>query len=83
MGRPHRLPSGHLSRPLAKAHIQTEPATLMTRRAAWLHDNGQPAGEASNVAKYAAAEAAQGALDAARSTQPRRAGPAVDSRYDE
>ncbi|MFB9821899.1 hypothetical protein [Arthrobacter ramosus] len=30
----------------------------MTRRAAWLHHNGQPAGEASNVAKYAAAEAA-------------------------
>ena len=37
----------------------------MTAKAAWLHDNGQPAGEASNMAKYAAAEAAIAAVDAA------------------
>ena len=37
----------------------------MTAKAAWLHDNGLPAGEASNMAKYAAAEAAIAAVDAA------------------
>ena len=37
----------------------------MTAKAAWLHDHGQPAGEASNMAKYAAAEAALAAVDAA------------------
>jgi alkylation response protein AidB-like acyl-CoA dehydrogenase len=37
----------------------------MTAKAAWLHDHGQPAGEASNMAKYAAAEAALAAIDAA------------------
>lgn len=57
-----------ISHPLAKAHIQTELAALMTRKAAWLHDNGHPAGEASNIAKYAAAEAALAALDAAIQT---------------
>ena len=42
----------------AKAKIETELAALMTHRAAALHDRGLPAGEASNMAKYAAAEAA-------------------------
>ena len=37
----------------------------MTAKAAWLHDQGLPAGEASNMAKYAAAEAAIAAVDAA------------------
>ena len=37
----------------------------MTHRAAWLHDRGLPAGEAANMAKYAAAEAALHAIDAA------------------
>lgn len=32
-------------------------------KAAWLYDEGHPAGEASNIAKYAAAEAAVGAVD--------------------
>jgi alkylation response protein AidB-like acyl-CoA dehydrogenase len=57
-----------LSHPLAKAKIETELAALMTRRAAWQHDHGQPAGESSNMAKYAAAEAALAALDAAIQT---------------
>jgi alkylation response protein AidB-like acyl-CoA dehydrogenase len=50
---------------LAKAKIEVELAALMTARAAWLHDHGEPAGEASNMAKYAAAEAALAATDAA------------------
>jgi alkylation response protein AidB-like acyl-CoA dehydrogenase len=54
-----------VAHPLAQAKIETELAALMTRKAAWLHDNGLPAGEASNMAKYAAAEAALAALDAA------------------
>lgn len=57
-----------LSHPLAKATIETELAALMLRKAAWQHDNGVPAGEASNMAKYAAAEAALGAIDAAIQT---------------
>jgi hypothetical protein len=54
-----------VSHPLAKAKIHVELAALMTAKAAWLHDNGLPAGEASNMAKYAAAEAAIEAVDAA------------------
>jgi alkylation response protein AidB-like acyl-CoA dehydrogenase len=54
-----------LAHPLAKAKIETELAGLMTRKAAWLHDHGLPAGEASNMAKYAAAEAAIAAVDQA------------------
>lgn len=54
-----------VSHALAKATIEVELAALMTARAAWLHANGHPAGEAANMAKYAAAEAAQGAVDAA------------------
>ena len=54
-----------VAHPLAQAKIETELAALMTQKAAWLHDRGLPAGEASNMAKYAAAEAALAALDAA------------------
>lgn len=54
-----------VSHPLARAKIQVELAALMTAKAAWLHDQGLPAGEASNMAKYAAAEAATAAVDAA------------------
>jgi alkylation response protein AidB-like acyl-CoA dehydrogenase len=54
-----------VSHPLAKAKIETELAALMTRQAAWQHDHGVPAGESANMAKYAAAEAALAALDAA------------------
>jgi alkylation response protein AidB-like acyl-CoA dehydrogenase len=57
-----------VSHPLAKAKIETELAALMTRQAAWQHDHGLPAGESSNMAKYAAAEAAIAAVDAAIQT---------------
>jgi alkylation response protein AidB-like acyl-CoA dehydrogenase len=54
-----------IAHPLAQAKIETELAALMTHKAAWLHDHGLPAGEAANMAKYAAAEAALHALDVA------------------
>ncbi|MDR0345882.1 MAG: acyl-CoA dehydrogenase family protein [Nocardiopsaceae bacterium] len=54
-----------IAHPLAKAKIETELAGLMTRKAAWLHDHGRPAGEAANMAKYAAGEAAIAAVDQA------------------
>src|SRR3984957_10008090 len=54
-----------ISHALAKAKIEVEAAALLTAKAAWLHDHGEPAGEASNMAKYAAAEAALAAVDAA------------------
>lgn len=57
-----------ISHALAKAKIEIELAALMTDKAAWLHDNDQSAGEASNMAKYAAAEAASAAVDAAIQT---------------
>jgi alkylation response protein AidB-like acyl-CoA dehydrogenase len=57
-----------VSHPLAAAAVDVELARLMTEKAAWLHDNGKPAGEASNMAKYAAAEAALKALDASIQT---------------
>lgn len=57
-----------VAHPLAEAKIAVELAALMTAKAAWLHDNGLPAGEASNMAKYAAAEASLQAIDAAIQT---------------
>ncbi|MCV7054322.1 acyl-CoA dehydrogenase family protein [Mycolicibacterium gilvum] len=57
-----------ISHPLAKAKIEVDLAAMMTAKAAWLYDNGLPAGEASNMAKYAAAEAAVGAVDHAIQT---------------
>ena len=56
-----------LAHPLAHAAIQVELARLMTSKAAWLYDTGDDAaaGEAANMAKYAAAEAALAALDQA------------------
>ena len=56
-----------LAHPLAHAAIQVELARLMATKAAWLYDTGADtaAGEAANMAKYAAAEAALAALDQA------------------
>ncbi|MCG8383403.1 MAG: acyl-CoA/acyl-ACP dehydrogenase [Gammaproteobacteria bacterium] len=51
--------------PLAMAKTEIELASLMGRKAAWQFDQGLPAGEASNMAKYAAAEAGIHAVDAA------------------
>ncbi len=50
---------------LARAAVDVELARLMTAKAAWLYDGGRPAGEAANMAKYAAANAAVAAVDAA------------------
>jgi alkylation response protein AidB-like acyl-CoA dehydrogenase len=57
-----------VAHPLARAKIETELAGLMIRKACWQHDHGEPAGEASNMAKYAAAEASIAAADAAMQT---------------
>jgi alkylation response protein AidB-like acyl-CoA dehydrogenase len=58
-----------VSHPLAQAKIELELARLMTRKAAALYDAGAPgAGEASNMAKYAAAEAAIKCVDQAIQT---------------
>ncbi len=52
-----------LAHPLAIAKIEVELARLMTQKAAWANDAGIDAGEAANMAKYSAAEAALRALD--------------------
>ncbi|MEU8824230.1 acyl-CoA dehydrogenase family protein [Streptomyces sp. NPDC048636] len=54
-----------IAHPLAQAHIEIELARLMTAKAAYLYDGGDDAaaGEAANMAKYAAAEAAVKAVD--------------------
>ncbi|MBY8863430.1 acyl-CoA/acyl-ACP dehydrogenase [Nocardia sp. CA2R105] len=52
-----------ISHPLAKAKIEVDLAAMMTVKAAWLYQNGLPAAEAANIAKYAAAEAAISAAD--------------------
>ena len=52
-----------LAHPMAQAKIEVELARLMTMKAAWLFDHGRDAGEAANMAKYAAAEAAMAAID--------------------
>ena len=57
-----------IAHPLAKAKIEVEQARLMTCKAAWLYDQGLDAGEAANMAKYAAAEAGLVALDQAIQT---------------
>ena len=57
-----------IAHPLAAAKIDVELARLMTAKAAWLYDQGEDAGEASNMAKYAAAEAGLRALDQAIQT---------------
>jgi alkylation response protein AidB-like acyl-CoA dehydrogenase len=57
-----------IAHPLAKAKIEVEQARLMTSKAAWLYDQGLDAGEAANIAKYAAAEAGLAALDQAIQT---------------
>nr|WP_205627079.1 acyl-CoA dehydrogenase family protein [Sandaracinus amylolyticus] len=57
-----------IAHPLARACIQMELAKLMTQKAAWLHDAGKDAGEASNMARLSAADAAIESLDAAIQT---------------
>ncbi len=54
--------------PLAEAHMQLHAASLVIREAAWRYDNGLPAGEAANTAKFLAAEAGFFAADRALQT---------------
>ena len=56
-----------IAHPLAQAHIDLELAKLMTQKASQLYDIGDDtaAGEAANMAKYAAAEANIRAVDQA------------------
>ncbi|GAA2950680.1 acyl-CoA dehydrogenase family protein [Streptomyces enissocaesilis] len=56
-----------IAHPLAQVHIELELARLMTQKAARLYDEGDDlgAGEAANMAKYAAAEACVKAVDQA------------------
>jgi alkylation response protein AidB-like acyl-CoA dehydrogenase len=59
-----------IAHPLAQSSIEIELARLMTQKAAALYDAGddEAAGEAANMAKYAAAEAACDAVDRAVQT---------------
>ena len=57
-----------VAHPLAKSYIEVQLARLMNARAAELLDAGKDAGEAANMAKYAAGEACLGALDNAIQT---------------
>jgi acyl-CoA dehydrogenase len=43
--------------PIAQAHAAIEAADLVRYKAAWLYDEGRPAGAEANMAKYLAAEA--------------------------
>ncbi|MEV6128236.1 acyl-CoA dehydrogenase family protein [Streptomyces violaceusniger] len=56
-----------IAHPLAQAHIELELARLMMAKAAYLYDTGDDAGagEAANMAKYAAGEATVKAVDQA------------------
>jgi alkylation response protein AidB-like acyl-CoA dehydrogenase len=54
-----------IAHPLARAHVLLEASRLLTARAAALFDAGLDAGEASNIAKVCASDAASAALDAA------------------
>lgn len=56
-----------ISHPLAQNHIEVELAKLMMQKAATLYDSGDDVGaaEAANMAKYAAAEASNRAVDQA------------------
>lgn len=54
-----------IAHPLAEAKIQLEAARLLVAKAAALHDAGLPAGEASNMAKFSAAEAGVRCVDQA------------------
>lgn len=59
-----------IAHPLARSHVELELARLMMQKAAVLYDGGDDAGagEAANMAKYAAAEASIAAVDTAVQT---------------
>jgi acyl-CoA dehydrogenase len=66
-GRPIGQNQG-ISFPLAEAHARLGAAELAIRQASWRIDEGLPAGEQANLAKYLAAEAGFAAADAAVQT---------------
>ena len=66
-GRPIGAHQG-IAHPLAAAKVAVEAARLLTAKACWEYDAGLDAGEASNMAKFAAADAAALALDQAIQT---------------
>jgi alkylation response protein AidB-like acyl-CoA dehydrogenase len=57
-----------VAHPLARAHVAVELARLMNQKACALHGSGRDCGAEANMAKFAAAEAAAAALDAAIQT---------------
>ena len=57
-----------IAHPLAECHVGIELGRMATARSAQLFDAGEPAGEAANIAKFAASEAALKALDQAIQT---------------
>lgn len=57
-----------VAHPLAESHIAVELGRMATVRSAELFDAGESAGEAANIAKFAASEAALKALDQAIQT---------------
>jgi alkylation response protein AidB-like acyl-CoA dehydrogenase len=66
-GRPIGAHQG-IAHPLAEAYVQVELARLMTTKASTLYDADRDAGEASNIAKLAAADASLLAFDRAIQT---------------
>lgn len=54
--------------PLAALWCRLEAANLLTFKAAWLYDQGQPCGAEANAAKYLGAEAGYAAADQAMQT---------------
>jgi acyl-CoA dehydrogenase len=66
-GRPIGKNQG-ISFPLASSHARLGAAELVIRQASWRIDNGLPAGEQANLAKFLAAEAGFAAADAALQT---------------
>jgi alkylation response protein AidB-like acyl-CoA dehydrogenase len=57
-----------IAHPLARAAARLDAAELLTLKAAWLADRGQPCGAEANAAKYLAADAGFEACDAALQT---------------
>ena len=57
-----------VSFPLGEARIRLDAAELMTRKASWLMDSGQPCGAEANMAKWLAADACFQAADQAVQT---------------
>jgi acyl-CoA dehydrogenase len=54
-----------IQHPLARCWAELEAADLLTRKAAWLYDQGQECGAEANAAKYLAAEAGYRACETA------------------